>query len=329
MKKTFLFIMSAMILCLFVSCGKKNTPEIPSTKIVVPEGAVKGLFSVAYDKQVYFSQGNLQFNATRGGHVRADGTSASGTWRFALNQYDAIGEANQFISSTYDGWIDLFGWGTSGYKNTAIDPHAIYYHPWSVNYENELFDDNDFGYGPSDIDLVPQNIVGQHAFYDWGVYNPISNGGELTQQWRTLTASEWRILFNVRNNAQKLRGQAIISSAVKNIYGYVLLPDNWVLPQGLHFTPCPDNWSSNIYSVSEWTTMEDNGAVFLPCTGFRHVKEVKNAELGGGYWASSQGLMGIGGISFYESNAVAFQGYSDGSYAAADGHAVRLVQDVK
>ena len=89
------------------------------------------------------------------------------------------------------------------------------------------------------------------------------------------------------------------------------------------------NWSSNIYSVSEWTTMEENGAVFLPCTGYRHVKEVKNAELVGGYWASTRGSWGVGGISFDKSNAKAFLGGYDGSYAAADGHAVRLVQDVK
>lgn len=325
MKKTLLFIMTAVVVCWFSSCNEKNTPETQPTEIIIPEGAVKGVFTVAYDRQVVFSQGNLQFNATLGKHVRDDGTSASGTWRFALNQYDAIGEGNQFISSTYAGWIDLFGWGTSGFHKEYIDNHAIYYQPWSVNYENDLFTDNYYGYGPS----KEQDIVGPYYFFDWGMYNPISNGGGLPQQWRTPTADEWNILFNVRDNAKNLRGQAVICTAIKNIYGYVILPDNWVLPQGLHFTPCPDNWSSNIYSVSEWTTMEDNGAVFLPCTGYRHVKEVKNAELVGGYWASTRGSWGVGGISFDKSNAKAFLGGYDGSYAAADGHAVRLVQDVK
>ena len=325
MKQKLLFILTVMVICSFSACSEKNTPETPSTEIVVPEGAVKGIFTVAYDRRVFFSQGNLQFNATLGEHVHDDGTSASGTWRFALNQYDAIGEENQFISSTYAGWIDLFGWGTSGFHNEFVDNHAIYYLPWSVNYENDLFSDNYYGYGPS----KEQDIVGPYYFFDWGMYNPISNGGMLSQRWRTLTAYEWNIIFNIRENAKNLRGQAVICTAIKNIYGYVILPDNWILPHGLHFTPCPDNWSSNIYSVSEWKTMEDAGAVFLPCTGYRHVKEVRNAESIGGYWASTRGLFGIGGISFDESNAKAFQGYSDGAYSAAEGHAVRLVQEVK
>ena len=71
-----------------------------------------GVFSVSETLQVMFSPGNLQFNAAEGTHECADGTSRQGTWRFADNQWDYIGSANLNISSTYDGWTDLFGWGT-------------------------------------------------------------------------------------------------------------------------------------------------------------------------------------------------------------------------
>ena len=56
------------------------------------DGALSGAFSVAAGRQVHFSKGNLQYQAS------------TNTWRFAENQYDVPG--------TNSGWIDLFGWGT-------------------------------------------------------------------------------------------------------------------------------------------------------------------------------------------------------------------------
>ena len=78
-----------------------------------------GVFSVSETLQVMFSPGILQFNAAEGTHECGDGTSRQGTWRFADNQWDYIGSANLNISSTYNGWTDLFGWGT-GYKPTEV-----------------------------------------------------------------------------------------------------------------------------------------------------------------------------------------------------------------
>ena len=59
-----------------------------------------GMFSVSPNKTVYFAQGNLQYQAS------------TGIWRIAPNPWDASWENNGFISPTYKGWIDLFGWGT-------------------------------------------------------------------------------------------------------------------------------------------------------------------------------------------------------------------------
>lgn len=64
------------------------------------EGALIGEFSVSATKKVRFSKGNLQYQAS------------TNTWRFAENQWDFVGEPNFNISPNYDGWIDLFGWGT-------------------------------------------------------------------------------------------------------------------------------------------------------------------------------------------------------------------------
>ncbi len=64
----------------------------------VKDGAILAEFSVSDSTKVYFSQGNLQYQAS------------TGTWKFADNQYDMIGDNNSNISSSYSGWIDLFGW---------------------------------------------------------------------------------------------------------------------------------------------------------------------------------------------------------------------------
>ncbi|MBQ3677498.1 MAG: hypothetical protein II926_09075, partial [Bacteroidales bacterium] len=79
---------------------KTGGGELPTEGVLT-----NGVFTVAKGKQVYFSQANLQYNAS------------SNVWRFAEHQYDIIGEDNSNISKSYNGWIDLFGWGTSGYKN--------------------------------------------------------------------------------------------------------------------------------------------------------------------------------------------------------------------
>ena len=147
-----------------------------------PTGAINGLFSVSGSRQVYFSKGNLQYQAS------------TNTWKFAESQYDYIGDANSNISSSYDGWIDLFGWGTSGYHD-ANDPYNVNYQPWSSS--DSLLDNeyNSYGYGPSS-NMPDMNLTGTSANYDWGVNNPISNGGNTANQWRTLTQPEWSYILN-------------------------------------------------------------------------------------------------------------------------------------
>ena len=67
---------------IYASYSRNN--ELSTTQL----GSLPGLFSVAPDKQVYFSQGNLQY------------MGATQTWRFAENQYDTVGIFNNNISSS-------------------------------------------------------------------------------------------------------------------------------------------------------------------------------------------------------------------------------------
>ena len=213
------------------------------------EGALHGAFSVSATQVVYFSQGPLQFNSTLGTHECADGTTKPGTWRFAANQYDVVGDmntgnvyengvkcSNMKASATYTGWQDMYCWGASGYNGIE---------PYKAN-------------RPSTT-----SIAG--TYYDWGVYNAISNGGNTPGLWRTPTRTEWDYMFNQRPNAKQLNAPAV----VEGMYGLVVLPDDWDPPAGLSLvTTSTQYYTDNVFTAAQWQQMENAGAVFIPGGGW-------------------------------------------------------------
>ena len=221
-----------------------------SVKLTFSTGAINGVFSVASNRKVNFSKGNLQYQAS------------TKTWRFAEHQWDMIGDANKNISSSYSGWIDLFGWGTSGYNGK---------NPWMTSTKN-----TDYGNGERDI-------AGTN--YDWGVNNTISNGGG--KNWRTLTTDEWVYVFDYRSTNSGIR---YAKATVNGVNGVILLPDNW---SGSNYSLSNTNktdarFSSNRISQSDWTNkFEVNGAVFLPAAGWRGGTDVDTVGSGGYYWSAS------------------------------------------
>lgn len=271
-------------------------------------GGLPGLFSInAHGDQVCFAQGNLQYLA------------ASGTWRFAQNQYDCIGSKNQQISEDNTDWIDLFGWGTSGYDNTANDPCAIHFQPYSSSMDfTDCTETNLTGYGPSS-DQDFRGFVGSSAYYDWGVYNTISNSAEGTA-WRTLSYGEWFYLLFSRPNADSLRSQATIP----NLHGYILLPDNWETPEGLTFVPNTNNWETNTYTVSQWREMEAAGAVFLPAAGERRGTQLRHGNAHGYYWTSESNNIRQAMVIHFNDTIM----FKSSVYQRSYGNAVRLVRDI-
>jgi hypothetical protein len=223
---------------------------------------------------VCFSQGNLQYQAS------------TNTWRFAENQWNFVGglggsglqfgnvsgSSNNDISSSYSGWIDLFGWGTSGYNHGAVC-----YQPWSTS---ETYSDY-YAYGNSNYNLYDQ--TGQA---DWG-YNQISNGGNQSNQWRTLTKNEWDCVFNTRYTISGIR---YAKAEVNGVNGVILLPDDWSSSYySLNNTNTNSaSYSSNTISASQWNSMEQHGAVFLPITGHRNGTYVNLAGNDDGvYWSAT------------------------------------------
>ena len=230
-----------------------------------PIGSKGGLFSVSATQQVWFSQGNVQYRAS------------TDTWRFAENQWDFVGTQtpdvdwhyggtvsgsdNRNISSTYDGWIDLYGWGT--------------------------------GSNPTLVSYAEDNSA-YSTFVDWGV-NAISNGGNIANcGWRTLTIAEWNYLFSGRTDASSKFG----IGNIEGLGGMILLPDSWTLPSGCPtfnygLASSYNVWTRNSYTCAQWAEMEAAGAVFLPAAGgrFYRVEQsnivVNDVGVFGSYWSST------------------------------------------
>lgn len=201
------------------------------TFLLNPVGEINADFSVSEERVVHFSKGNLEYRPS------------TDTWRFAENQFDIEGVSGAAMlesSAEYDGWISLFGWGTSGYNG-------------KYPYMNSL---RTFDYGQGSHDIA-------NTEYDWGVHNAISNGGGAAGLWRTLTRKEWEYLLKSRKNASEKIGMA----RVADVNGMVILPDVWLLPDSLFFFSGTTDFSSNVYTVEQWALMEARGAVFLPAAG--------------------------------------------------------------
>ncbi len=223
-------------------------------------GVLNGVFSIGENSHYNFSQGNLQYQAS------------TNTWRFATNQWDCVGNNNTNISQTYSGWIDLFGWGTSGYNHGAVC-----YQPWSISNSYSDY----YAYG-----VATNNLYDQTGQADWG-YNAIANGGNTENGgWRTLTGSEWSYVFNTRNTESGIR---YAKAQVNNVNGIILLPDNWSASNyTLNNTNTSNaSFSSNNISASQWTLLENAGAVFLPAADDRNGASFYGMGWSGYYWSAS------------------------------------------
>ena len=256
--------------------GIPEGEEHPNTNYVAKP------FSVSSQRQVYFSPGNLQYrpNAT--------------TWRFASQQMDYIGSANQNASLTYDAWIDLFGWSTHegySYFGVSTDTAANYY---------------------------------SGRFNDWGCKRI---GKDEADTWRTLTLDEWRFLLTSRKNCNALMACA----QVMGVNGLILLPDDWKCPDGVTFKPGfyeseeKAGYGAHLnYDDVRWQAMEHAGAVFLPAGGFRCGRDTGNSQIDGFYWSSTANEENTAYCTYFSAGKAEMR-----TEVRYYGHSVRLVRDVE
>ena len=245
-----------------------------------------GLFLASADKQIIFSSGNLQYHP------------ANNEWRFAENQTDYIGDANSNIAADYDGWIDLFGWGTGDAPTKSSTLHSDY-----------------------------------STFVDWGT-NPI--GADAPNTWRTLSKDEWMYIFYNRPNAQSLfalgsvngvNGTIILPDNWTTPSGVSFVASttqglSWEWDGSFYYNSNGNNFSHNTYTAEQWQTMEQAGAVFLPASGFRWGTDVDYVGYYGYYWSSAGDDEDYAYRVSFNSSGLYPQSYSIRNY----GQAVRLAK---
>ena len=238
-------------------------------------------FSISAMGHVIFAPGNLQYHP------------ANNEWRFAESQTDYIGETNFSISSSYDGWIDSFGWsGNTGVATFGVSTSEDY---------------NDYS----------------GTFVDWGT-NQIGDNAPNT--WRTLSKDEWVYLFKTRTNADLLYGIA----QVKGVNGMVVLPDNWETPTGLTFKSGQQGWDDDYsnfqsFTAEQWSEMEKAGALFLPANGFRKGTTM-DAVVGYAayYWSSTEVNSEKAYYMFFDYMDL----FPQSNFSRSRGCSVRLVKDL-
>lgn len=283
-------------------------------------------FSVSDTRKVVFSPGNLQWQA------------ATSSWRFAPSQWAYIGNAAGNTTDMYRysqaDWIDLFGWGTSGYHN-ADDVHNDKYSPAETINLKKSENYNTFGYGPS-TNMADKNLTGTSADYDWGVYNAIRNGGKVAGKWRTLSSAEWNYLLNTRsastvNGTENARyTQATINTDGTAVNGMILFPDSYTIgtPDGVTWGTInePSAWGTQC-TTAGWAALEAAGCAFLPVTGRRGGTTVDYDSIEGNYWSTT----------YYSADDAYYMYFVAESYNSVDpehhkarclGNAVRLVRDL-
>lgn len=286
--KLFFPALCALMMCL-VACEPTNDPNnsngssTNSKEAFDKNGAVaNGVFSVGENKKVKFSRGNLQYQAS------------TNKWRFAEHQYDTIGYSNTNISETYNGWIDLFAWG-SGDQPT------------------KRFETDDYS-----------------TFVDWGV-NVIGKCTPST--FRTLTAEEWNYLFYRRPSAGMLWCRAIVNM-VRGIILFpddYVTNHNYYQPIGIAFPYANSDYNMMPLTAQQWSLIEQYGIVFLPYTGCRTENEYFTENEQEGYcfyWTASKDMPDDRrfGITFYnQTGGPNVHSYDWGGY----GEAVRLVHDIE
>ena len=203
---------------------------------------------------------------------------------------NCIGDANKHISANYDGWIDLFGWGT-GEQPTN----------YSVEYHDYPF------------------------FIDWGT-NAIGNDAAYT--WRTLSNSEWIYLFNSRPKARSLYGIAQVAGVNGMVILPDNWSDSIGINfrSGFNNNGSGSGYYAvyQSFTVEQWSIMEDAGAVFLPASGFRYGTEIYDFSLFGYYWNKTEYVSESAFYMYFDS------GYfgTDLPILRYYGYSVRLAKDV-
>lgn len=305
--KLLVSLLSIMI-CLIGCCDSKSEPQ-PTP--IFPEGALHGEYSISPTTKVYFSKGNLFYQAS------------TQTFKFPDKQYYTNGNNNYYsntICETNPNWVDAFFWGTSGWSGGVRD-----YRP-GTRY-------NDSSYFIINGDLS-QGLIGDFSNADWGVFNAIEGGGNKAGLWRVLSYDEYVYLFSKRQNASSLFAFVRIRiDENTDMNGLFIFPDNFSIPDDIYLRVSSETdekeFGNNSLSLGQYEKLTNLGCAFLPASGRWDLFHSVDYNLRGAYWTSSTG------INYPERAACfTFEGSFEREIGMADYNrnmalSVRLVQEIK
>ena len=213
---------------------------------------------------------------------------------------------NLLVSKNYQGWIDLFAWGTSGHGKRVGDQYALYFHPYDLNNADVNPTYNRYGYGPSygggrgpgaknnNFDTAS----GTNRYFDWGYANHIreysgcshnENGAVVHRRdstmyapgvWRTLTSAEWTYLLTTRKVGDEDSAFSYVrikygDHETDTVTGVIIYPDDFnfsevgvaALKFGAYYGLQAD------IDKATWESLENAGCVFLPTSTVRSYKD--------------------------------------------------------
>jgi hypothetical protein len=253
-------------------------PDPPAAAYAVKtSGGTLTQFSVSANKKVYFSRGNLKADFTSGGYAEG--------WSFHDTQFGEVAGPTMNLDNPNDKYYYVHQQSGSNTNNPAA-PNGIIF----INHQN-YGDRFTWGYFSS-ITLATTEYVHSEedlsktaaVAKDWGcVFTENSQEGG---NWRTLSANEWIYLFNgpstVRGDKRFLRVRMtnfyvnpINNSWNEECWGVFVFPDNY---QGSNLTGTY-SFNSNTLNQIDYSDANSNadvaqmlndGAVFLPCVGYRY-----------------------------------------------------------
>ena len=295
--------------CNFYCKNEDTSTPLEVSPETYTKGALRGLFTIADNQAVHFSQGNLKAVTTSGWSTY--------NWYFMDNQYDIVERTNSDIATEYSGKtiVTLLGWGTSGYNHGATN-----YKPCNTGTT---------GNGYKAYNNSWNTLYSSNGTADWG-YNKIKNSVNEENKWRTLKKAEYVYLFQTRNDAASKWGYA----TVNDMHGIIILPDSFDDPYknggNDAFDGTTTGWNANVYSLENWNHyMEPAGAVFLPAAGQRS-GGVLNQTYGGTqikpgdygfYWSSDNNSTSNAEALKFVSNSITVTSIE----GRGKGHSVRLV----
>lgn len=239
------------------SIDEDNEPVLES---IVAErfktlNAVNRAFSVSDDEQVFFSPGNLYYDA------------AVKQYFFAENQWGYIGEFADYTSTK--GRYDLFGWGT-GNKPTQFSTNDKYYTSFS-----------DWGDYPIVNGGNAKNLWRTLSMDEW--YYIGKERYRADELIGLGTVHDVKGLIILPDRWKQISGVKAFKPAEAEGM-------DWKNGEYKDENLSNDHFTDNVFSDQEWEKMEESGALFLPAVGFRYDTGVGAPGTYGNYWCNNENL---------------------------------------